>query len=77
MGRVISRDVAAPVAAWRRALELLRVRLDLRAIGSWAAGKTVKDRERQRRGRRFRLSLVIVRCASIKAVVYIYAADLV
>lgn len=42
VGRVVAGDVARAVAARRRTLELLRVSLDLGAIGSRAARQTVK-----------------------------------
>lgn len=44
MRRVISRDVSRTVASRRRTLELLGVRLDLRAIGSRASGEAAKER---------------------------------
>lgn len=39
--RVISRDVSGTVASWRGTFELLGMRLNLRAVGSWASGKAV------------------------------------
>lgn len=53
--RVISRDVSRTVASRRGALELLGVRLDLRAVGSRASGETAKER---------RLTSITTRCES-------------
>jgi len=41
------------VTSWRRTLELLGMRLDLRTISSWASGKAAKER---------RLSSISTRC---------------
>lgn len=43
--RVISRDVSRTVASWRRTFELLGMRLDLRAVSSWAPGKAAKGKK--------------------------------
>lgn len=43
MRRIISCDVSRTVASWRRALELLGVRLDLRAVGPRASGQAAKE----------------------------------